>query len=68
LGTVAKLIASTSAPMNSTNRIPPRLSTGSVASLTWAGTNTQAIVSATSASGRVTRKTETPPEAFQQET
>ena len=38
--------------------MPPRLSTGSVVSLTWAGTNRQAMNSATTASGSVTRKTE----------
>ena len=34
------------------------LSTGSVDSLTWAGTNRQAMNSATAASGSVTRKTD----------
>ena len=38
LGTAAKLIASTSAATSSTESIPPRLSTGSVVSLTWLGT------------------------------
>ena len=38
--------------------MPPRLSTFSVVSLTWAGTNRMAMTSATTASGRVTRKTE----------
>ncbi len=57
-GTAAKLMPITSAPIISTDRTPPRLSTGSVPSLTWAGTKTRAITSATTASGRVTRKTE----------
>ena len=38
--------------------MPPRLSTGSVASLTCAGTSFTAITSATTASGSVSRKTE----------
>ena len=38
--------------------MPPRLSTGSVDSLTCAGTNFQAITSAMTARGSVTRKTE----------
>ena len=37
-GTGAKLIARMSAPTSTTERIPPRLSTGSVVSLTWLGT------------------------------
>ena len=37
-GTGAKLIASTSAATSTIERMPPRLSTGSVVSLTWAGT------------------------------
>ena len=57
-GTGAKLIASTSAATSTTDRMPPRLSTGSVASLTWAGPRSIAITSATTASGRVIRKTE----------
>ena len=57
-GTAAKLIASTNADTMTTDMIPPRLSTGSVASLTWAGTNTTAMASATAASGKVIRKTE----------
>ena len=40
------------------DRIPPKLSTGSVVSLTWLGTKTIAITSATPTSGSVTRKTE----------
>ncbi len=36
----------------------PRLSTGSVASFTWLGTNFRAMTSATTASGSVTRNTE----------
>ena len=37
-GTGAKLIDRTSAATRTTDRIPPRLSTGSLASLTWLGT------------------------------
>src|SRR6187455_2300263 len=57
-GTGAKLIASTTQPTVTADRIPPRLSTGSLASFTWAGTNNHAIKKAAIASGRVTRKTE----------
>ena len=46
-GTGMKLIDSTREPTSTTDRIPPRLSTGSVSSLTWAGTRNQAISSAT---------------------
>ena len=38
-GTGAKLIASTSAATSTIDRMPPRLSTGSVVSLTWLGTS-----------------------------
>ena len=38
--------------------MPPRLSTGSVVSFTWAGTRRSAKTSATTASGSVSRKTE----------
>ena len=41
-----------------TEMIPPRLSTGSVASLMCAGTNTTAITRATTASGNVSKKTD----------
>jgi hypothetical protein len=58
LGTGAKLIARINAATSSTDRTPPRLSTGSLGSLTWAGTNASAISSATTASGKVTRSTE----------
>ena len=57
-GTGAKLIASTSPATITIERMPPRLSTGSVASFTWAGTKRMAITRATAASGRVMRKTE----------
>ena len=57
-GTGAKLIARMSPPTISADRIPPRLSTGSVSSLTWAGTRATAITNATAASGSVTRNTE----------
>ena len=57
-GTGAKLMASTSAAIISTDRIPPRLSTGSEVSCTWAGTRKIARTKATAARGRVIRKTE----------
>ena len=38
--------------------MPPRLSTGSVVSFTWAGTSSHAKTRATAASGSVIRKTE----------
>ena len=57
-GTGAKLIARTTAAINRTERMPPRLSTGSVVSFTWAGTRRSAKTSATTASGSVSRKTE----------
>ena len=57
-GTGAKLIESTRPATSTAERMPPRLSTGSVDSLTCAGTNLQAITSAMTARGRVTRKTE----------
>src|SRR5215211_2205688 len=58
LGTGAKLIARMSDATSRTERMPPRLSTGSVVSLTWAGTNFAAITRATTASGSVIRKTD----------
>src|SRR6185295_15032666 len=42
----------------STDRIPPRLSTGSLVSFTWAGTKRTAMTSATTARGSVTMNTE----------
>ncbi len=57
-GAASRLIPSTRAPTISTETIPLRLSTGSVLSLTCAGTSRHAITSATTASGRVSRKTE----------
>jgi len=57
-GDVLKLMPRISAPTSSIDRIPPRLSTGSVASLTCAGTRRAASTSATTASGNVIRKTE----------
>ena len=57
-GTGAKLIASTIAATSTIERMPPRLSTGSVVSLTWLGTSRIAITSATTASGSVIRNTE----------
>jgi hypothetical protein len=47
-----------SAPMNSTDKMPPRLSTGSVVSLTRLGTHMTANTMATTASGKVARNTE----------
>ena len=58
LGTGAKLMASTRLATRTIDRIPPRLSTGSVVSLTWLGTSTRAITKATTASGSVIRNTE----------
>jgi hypothetical protein len=49
---------STIAAISSTERMPPRLSTGSVVSLTWAGTKRHAMNSATNARGSVTKKTD----------
>src|SRR5271166_3173519 len=57
-GAGAKLIASTSADTNRIDRTPPRLSTGSVVSLTWLGTKASTIARATAARGNVIRKTE----------
>ena len=57
-GTGAKLMASTTAATSTIDRIPPRLSTGSVVSLTWLGTSTTAMTRATTASGSVMRNTE----------
>ncbi len=57
-GTAAKLMPRISAPTSSMDRMPPRLSTGSVASFTWAGTRRTARKRATTASGNVIRKTE----------
>ncbi len=53
-----KLIARISVPTRTTETMPPRLSTGSVVSFTWLGTNHTAIASAITASGIVTRKTD----------
>ena len=65
-GTAAKLIPRTSVPIITTERIPPRLSTGSVVSFTCAGTKRIAITSAISASGRVITNTDAPVELGQQ--
>lgn len=56
-GTGARLMASTRAATSTTERTPPRSSTGSEVSWTWLGTYTSARARATAASGRVTRKT-----------
>jgi hypothetical protein len=52
------LIERISAATSRTDRMPPRLSTDSVVSLTWLGTNRQANRSATTASGTVMTKTD----------
>ena len=57
-GTAAKLMPSTSAATSAIDRMPPRLSTGSVVSFTWLGTSQTASSRATTASGNVSRKTE----------
>src|SRR4029453_12858625 len=57
-GTGAKLIDRMRVPTSTAERIPPRLSIGSDVSFTWAGTNRQAMNNATTASGRVTTKTD----------
>ena len=51
-------MASTNEPTSTTERMPPRLSTGSVVSFTWLGTYLTAMTSAITASGSVTRNTE----------
>ncbi len=45
-------------PTRTADRMPPRLSTDSLVSLTCAGTKRTAMTRATTASGRVTRNTE----------
>src|SRR5271166_680976 len=57
-GAGAKLIASTIAATNTTDKTPPSLSTGSVVSLTWLGTKASTIARATAARGNVIKKTE----------
>ncbi len=57
-GTGAKLMAMMNVPTSTTERMPPRLSTGSFVSWTWAGTNRSAMMNATTASGMTARKTE----------
>ena len=57
-GTGAKLMASTTLATSTIDRMPPRLSTGSVVSFTWAGTSTTASTKATTANGSVIRKTD----------
>ncbi len=57
-GSGARLIARTSDPTIAIETMPPRWSTGSVVSLTWAGTSRQARTRASAASGAVTMKTE----------
>ena len=57
-GTGAKLMARTRLAIATTERMPPRLSTGSVVSLTFPGTNDSAITKATTARGNVMRNTD----------
>ena len=57
-GTGAKLIARINAATSTTERMPPRLSTGSVALVHVARNERDARTSATTASGSVTRNTE----------
>ena len=57
-GTGTKLMARINAPTSKADRIPPRLSTASVVSFTWAGTSRHAMKKATAASGSVTTKTD----------
>ena len=57
-GTAAKLIATISDPTAIADRMPPRLSTGSVVSFTCAGTSLSASTNAMAASGSVTMNTE----------
>src|SRR4051794_41178704 len=57
-GTGAKLIERISAATSTTERMPPGLSTGSVVSLTCAGTNLAAIGNAITTSGRVITNTD----------
>ncbi len=56
--TGAKLIARISAATRMSDRMPPRLSTGSVLSLTCAGTKIHDSTIATTASGTVIKKTD----------
>ena len=65
-GTGAKLIESTRPATSRTERMPPRLSTGSVDSLTCAGTNIQAITSAMTAKRQGDEEDRAPPEVLQQ--
>ena len=57
-GSGAMLMPSTTEPTITTERMPPRLSTGAVVSFTPEGTSQRAPTTATTASGRVMRKTE----------
>ena len=57
-GTGAKLMARMRLPTRATERMPPRLSTGSDVSLTCEGMYFNANSSATTANGSVIRKTE----------
>ena len=57
-GTGTKLMARINAPTSKADRIPPRLSTESVVSFTWAGTSRHAMKKATAANGSVTTKTD----------
>ena len=57
-GTVMKFSATISAPIITADSRPPKLSTGSVVSFTWAGTFRIAMGSAIATRGSVTRKTD----------
>ena len=58
LATGAKLMERMNAPTITSDRIPPRLSTGSVVSLTCGGTNSRAMMKAITAIGTTTMNTE----------
>src|SRR5215469_10640228 len=57
-GTGAKLMARISPVTSTADKIPPRLSTGAVDSLTWAGTYKMTMTRAIAANGTVNTKTE----------
>jgi len=57
-GVGARLIAKIKAVTRTTDKMPPRLSTGAVDSFTWAGTNKMTMTRAIAANGAVNTKTE----------
>ena len=65
-GTGAKLIARISAPTSTTERTPPRLSTGSVVSFTWPARARSPARARPTASGSVTQEDRAPPEVLEQ--